>query len=271
MSHSPPAPPATVLLLRPDSITETNIRPADVGLAASIRQNGLLIPLVVQQVGSKWLLKDGHRRLHAWVEVFGQEPIPCVPAIGEGDNPAMLNPLFQLIVNTERRSLTPLQQARAYSECLKYMQNKDLALRVGVTPGQISNTVRLLTLIPQLQDAVELGIMSASAGEEASRLPAELQEQYLGDILAARTAQGIATVVNHAKHVAQAQEQADLVEADILPPPSPAEIPSEARMAVQLALATLQTIPADSLTLRLLDVIDELQKELAAWSGLQGA
>ncbi|MQY12666.1 putative chromosome-partitioning protein ParB [Streptomyces sp. RB5] len=149
-----------------DSITPNPHQPRDVfdeealaELVTSIQEVGLLQPVVVRQVGpERYELIMGERRWRACREA-GLARIPAI--VRDTDDDKML--LDALLENLHRAQLNPLEEANAYDQLLREFgcTHNELADRIGRSRPQVSNTLRLLTLPPKVQDRVAAGILSA--------------------------------------------------------------------------------------------------------------
>ncbi|MFB7242486.1 chromosome partitioning protein ParB [Streptomyces populi] len=128
-------------------------------LVTSIKEVGLLQPVVVRQVGSgRYELIMGERRFRACREA-GLESIPAIVRATE-DEKLLLDALLE---NLHRAQLNPLEEAAAYDQLLKDFNctHDQLADRIGRSRPQVSNTLRLLKLSPAVQRRVAAGVLSA--------------------------------------------------------------------------------------------------------------
>lgn len=127
-------------------------------LAGSIREIGLLQPVVVRPDGDGYELVAGERRLRA-AQLIGMDSIPAL--VRETDDDAMLRDA--LLENLHRVQLNPLEEAAAYSQLLADFSctQEELAARIGRSRPQISNTLRLLRLPPKVQRRVAAGVLSS--------------------------------------------------------------------------------------------------------------
>ena len=127
-------------------------------LAASIKQKGILQPLVVTKTVGGYELVAGERRLRAAARAgLDQVPVIVKPQV----DPAELVELA-VIENIQRENLTPLELARAYQKLMDqhhYTQD-DVARKVGKSRASVANTVRLLGLPDPVRDALEQGMIS---------------------------------------------------------------------------------------------------------------
>lgn len=120
-------------------------------LADSIKQYGLLQPILVYKEDNHYVLIAGERRLRA-SKILGLEKIKAI--LAEID----LNQLREvaLIENIQREDLNPIDLANAYNELIKvyHLTHEEVAQRVQKSRSQISNTLRLLELCNEAQDAL---------------------------------------------------------------------------------------------------------------------
>jgi ParB family chromosome partitioning protein len=128
-------------------------------LVTSIKEVGLLQPVVVRQVGpARYELIMGERRFRACREA-GLEAIPAIVRATE-DEKLLLDALLE---NLHRAQLNPLEEAAAYDQLLQDFNctHDQLADRIGRSRPQVSNTLRLLKLSPAVQRRVAAGVLSA--------------------------------------------------------------------------------------------------------------
>jgi ParB family chromosome partitioning protein len=128
-------------------------------LVHSIREVGLLQPIVVRSVGKdRYELVMGERRWRAAQEA-GLAAIPAI--VRSTDDIDMLRDA--LLENLHRSQLNPLEEASAYQQLLEDFgcTHEELASRIGRSRPQISNTMRLLKLSPAVQRRVAAGVLSA--------------------------------------------------------------------------------------------------------------
>lgn len=127
-------------------------------LVHSIREIGLLQPVVVREVGDHYELIAGERRLRASKEA-GLNHIPAI--IRATDDDDLLRDA--LLENLHRSNLNALEEAAAYSQLLADFgcTQDELAQRIGRSRPQVTNTLRLLKLPPDVQRRVAAGVLSA--------------------------------------------------------------------------------------------------------------
>jgi ParB family chromosome partitioning protein len=157
-------------------------------LAHSVREFGVLQPVVVRVDGEGYELVMGERRLRAAVAA-GLETIPAI--IRSTDDDAMLRDA--LLENIHRAQLNPLEEAAAYQQLLEEFgtTHDELAHRIGRSRPQVSNTIRLLNLPVPVQRRVAAGVLSAGharalLGLEDSDLQDELATRIVAEGLSVR-------------------------------------------------------------------------------------
>ncbi len=124
------------------------------GLSASIRNHGILQPLVVRAVGDRFQLIAGERRLRA-AQAAGLTEVP-VRVVDFNDQQVLE---AALVENIQRSDLNPLEKAQGFHDYLKRfkMTHEDLAARLGLDRSTVTNLVRLLECPPEIQEWVRTG------------------------------------------------------------------------------------------------------------------
>ena len=127
------------------------------GLVDSIRENGIVQPIVVRQEADGYRLIAGERRWRA-AKVAGMERIPAIVRKVADDR--LLE--IALIENIQRKELNPIEEAKAYEVLLHDLKlsHGDVARRVGRERSSISNSLRLLKLPIHIQGLVREGSVS---------------------------------------------------------------------------------------------------------------
>jgi ParB family chromosome partitioning protein len=117
-------------------------------LVDSIRQHGIIQPLIVRQAGARFELIAGERRWRAAQEIGLTE----VPAIIRSANDLEVLEL-SLIENLQRADLNAIEEAQGYARLANEfgMRQEDIALKVGRSRAAVANALRLLDLHPQVQ------------------------------------------------------------------------------------------------------------------------
>ncbi|WP_316522241.1 ParB/RepB/Spo0J family partition protein [Kitasatospora brasiliensis] len=169
--------------LRLDAISPNPRQPREVfdedklaELVASIKEVGLLQPIVVRQVeAERYELIMGERRWRASREA-GLERIPAIVRATEDDK-LLLDALLE---NLHRAELNPLEEAAAYDQLLRDFSctHEELADRIVRSRAHVSNTLRLLKLPPSVQSRVASGVLTAGHARALLGLSdAERQEE----------------------------------------------------------------------------------------------
>lgn len=154
-------------------------------LAASIREVGVLQPIVVRPEGDRYVLVAGERRLRAARKV-GLAEIPAV--IREaGDATSSLTEA--LIENVQREDLSPLEEAGAYRQLMEDfgLTHDDIATRVGKSRTTVTNVLRLLQLPPSVQGLLDRGELTTGHGKALAALE---DEAYCAHIAARAAEEG---------------------------------------------------------------------------------
>ncbi|MBT2390238.1 MULTISPECIES: ParB/RepB/Spo0J family partition protein [Streptomyces] len=205
---SPPAEPASAHFaeLPLDAITPNPRQPREVfdedalaELVTSIKEVGLLQPVVVRQLGpERYELIMGERRWRACREA-DLERIPAI--VRHTDDEKLL--LDALLENLHRAQLNPLEEAAAYDQLLKDFNctHDQLADRIGRSRPQVSNTLRLLRLSPPVQRRVAAGVLSAGHARamlsvEDSEEQDRLAHRIVAEGLSVRAVEEIVTLIN---------------------------------------------------------------------------
>lgn len=123
-------------------------------LAASIREHGIVQPLLVRPVGSGYEIVAGERRWRA-AQLAGLKKVPAVVRELSGSQVMEI----ALIENLQRENLNPIEEARAYRRLIDEfgLSQEQLAQRLGKSRSQVANTLRMLQLEPEVQTLVERG------------------------------------------------------------------------------------------------------------------
>jgi ParB family chromosome partitioning protein len=160
---------------QPRSIFESE---AFAELVHSIKEFGVLQPIVVRPKGDAFELIMGERRLRASIEA-GLSTIPAV--VRETADENMLRDA--LLENLHRANLNPLEEASAYKQLLEDFGStqEELADRLGRSRPQITNTLRLLRLPLDVQSKVAAGVLSAGHARALLAAPDEATMRLLAD------------------------------------------------------------------------------------------
>lgn len=127
-------------------------------LAASIRENGLLQPLLVRPAGpGRYELVAGERRMRS-VQTLGWENVPVV--VREVEDDALL--VLALVENLQREELNPMEEAEGYRALAERfgLTQEEISQAVGKDRSTVANLLRLLKLAPSIRRLVEAGDLS---------------------------------------------------------------------------------------------------------------
>lgn len=130
-----------------------------VELADSIRQNGVIQPLIVSRLSKKKFgLIAGERRLRA-SKIAGLKTVPVVVREVESDDELLE---FALIENIQRTDLNPLEEAEAYRKLIDRfgLTQEDAAVKVGKKRSTVTNALRLLQLPEYIKDDLLSRVLS---------------------------------------------------------------------------------------------------------------
>lgn len=120
-------------------------------LSDSIREHGIIQPLVLRKLGNKYEIIAGERRYKA-AQMAGLSTVPAVIANIDDNKSAEV----ALVENVQRRDLTAIEEARSYQSLLNkgYLTQEQLAKRMGLSQPAIANKLRLLNLDDEVQQAL---------------------------------------------------------------------------------------------------------------------
>jgi ParB family chromosome partitioning protein len=158
----------------------TSIRDEEiVGLACSIREQGILQPLLVTPDGT---IVAGHRR-HAAALKVGLERVPVVER--PMDEREQLE--CMLIENTQREDLTPLDEARAYRELVRRGATvADIARRIGATTQTVTTRLAILDCSEEVRELFARGELPVGAAPALARLTDLAAQLYYASAVARR-------------------------------------------------------------------------------------
>ena len=144
-------------------------------LSASIRQHGILKPLLVRPNGERFLLIDGWRRLSA-AKAIDQSTVPVrIRNVDENEAEEEM-----IIANLHHEDVTPLDEAMSYQRLLDKGRTVDeLAARLGKSKRYIYQVVTLNRLIPEAQDLLAKDILPLNYAMRLATVPAERQADGL--------------------------------------------------------------------------------------------
>lgn len=163
-------------------------------LADSIKQNGVLQPILVRKKDTYYEIVAGERRYQA-CKLAGVKELPVV--IREIDDSEVFQ--LALIENLQRADLSPLEEARGYRQLLdsKGITQEALAQILSKSRSAIANTLRLMDLPLEVQDMMEQGLLTAGHARAILAVPTEdgrikLAERVVRENLTVRQTENLA-------------------------------------------------------------------------------
>lgn len=127
-------------------------------LANSIKIHGVLQPILVVEKNGRYLIVAGERRFRA-SKIAGLKEIPCL--VGNFNDNEIKE--ISIIENLQRKDLTPIEEAKAIKQLIdEFGWTQDVvAERLGKSRPAITNTLRILNLVPEVIQMIEDGKLSA--------------------------------------------------------------------------------------------------------------
>ena len=163
-------------------------------LSESIRENGVLQPLLVRKVGKTYQIIAGERRYQA-SKIAGLEEVPVI--IKDVDDQKVME--LALIENLQRSDLNPIEEAKGYRQLIKAsgMTQEALSKAVSKSRSAITNSLRLLDLPEQVQDMMFEGKLTAGHARAILAVPFEdqrvkLAEKVVAEGLSVRATENLA-------------------------------------------------------------------------------
>ena len=198
-------------------------------LVQSIREHGLLQPVVVRPYGAGYQLVSGERRLRAF-RMLGRATIPAIIREGVRDQ-EMLE--LALVENVQRKDLDPIERAVGFRNMMEQLNltQEQVADKVGLQRSTVANQLRLLELPENVRQAlakglIQMGHARALLGAKTSDQQLELLERTVREDLSVRS---VEEAVRRAQTAAPSSEPVKTVV-----PPAPWIRDLEARMREHL-------------------------------------
>jgi ParB family chromosome partitioning protein len=178
-------------------------------LSDSIRQHGLIQPILVQTRGSRYEIVAGERRWRA-AKLAGLKELPVIVRNYTEQEIAEIS----LIENLQREDLNPIEEAMAFRSLIEEysLRQEDVAERVSKSRAAVTNSMRLLKLSPKVQEYVVNGDLSAGharallavedpAGQEAAA------DKIVSGKLSVREAERLVKALNKTKTVPRKKDE----------------------------------------------------------------
>ncbi len=171
--ETPVKPEAGVLMLDVDRIQPNQFQPRTdftglEGLVSSIKESGIIQPIIVRKETDGFRLIAGERRWRA-AQLAGLHKVPAVVRKVADDR--LLE--VALIENIQRKELNPIEEAKAYEVLVDEMKlsQAEIARRVGRDRSSVANSLRLLKLDDIIQNKIRQGIVSVGHAKVIMALP----------------------------------------------------------------------------------------------------
>lgn len=141
-------------------------------LVSSVKEFGIVQPLVVRKEGKKYQLVAGERRLRA-AKIVGLSQVPVV--IGDYDDAKMME--IALVENIQRHNLNPIEEALGLKQLMSHLQltQEQVAEKVGRSRVAVTNILRMLNLPQPVQEMLMSGAMTMGQAKQLLGLPSEEQ------------------------------------------------------------------------------------------------
>jgi len=172
-------------LISPESVID---------LAESIKEHGILEPLVVAKTPAGYQIIAGERRWRA-AKMAGLKTVPAI--IKETSPQGMLE--MAIVENVQREDLNPIERAQAFIRLIEEfgLTNKEICQRIGKSPAYISNSIKLLSLPDALKDGLLSNLITegharALVGIEDQKLMVEAYKMILRESGSVRRAEDVA-------------------------------------------------------------------------------
>jgi ParB family chromosome partitioning protein len=153
----------------------------DESLIISIREHGLIQPILIRPLSHGFEIVAGHRRYQACKSLRWRF-IPC--KIREMTNKQAFE--IQLTENIQRKSMDPIEEAEAFRRYVidfGWGGMSDLAKKIGKSEEYVSHRIQLLKLSEEIQKKITSNMLNVSKAIEISTIPIEKQSQIVGEII----------------------------------------------------------------------------------------
>jgi ParB family chromosome partitioning protein len=147
-------------------------------LADSIREKGIVQPLIVREQNGQLELIAGERRLRA-AQLAGLTEVPVI--VRQADDRAVLE--MALIENLQRENLNPIEEAQGFAQLLAQFQltQEEAAAKVGKSRAAVANALRLLKLPDAVQKHLREGRLSVGHAKAILGLPTEKDQRRVAE------------------------------------------------------------------------------------------
>jgi len=194
-----------ITLLQPNPLQVRSIIKSEslVDLVESIKEHGILEPIVVAKTPAGYQIIAGERRWRA-SKIVGLKTIPVI--IRETSSQGMLE--MALVENVQREELNPIERAQGFQRLIDEftIPVTEIAKRIGKSPAYVSNTLRLLALPDAIKDGlisndITEGHARAIAGLNDSKLMVDAYKTILTEGASVRRAEDLARRIKEEKNI----------------------------------------------------------------------
>mgnify|MGYP004671748907 CR=1 FL=1 len=185
-------------------------------LSQSIKEHGVIQPIIVRKVGDKYEIIAGERRFRA-SQLAGKQTIPALVRDIDDKEAAKI----ALLENLQRSNLTPIEEAKTYQTILKLdnITQEELAQNLGKSQSTIANKLRLLTLDEEVQTALLNSQISERHARSLIGLDLEKQRELLHKIINEKlTVKGLDEEIMKMTGKLPEQETPQVQQQEIIPP-----------------------------------------------------
>ena len=172
-------------------------------LALSIKEHGVIQPIIVRKIGDKYEIIAGERRYRA-SQLAGKTTIPALVRDIDDKETAKI----ALLENLQRSDLTPIEEAKTYQTILKLdnITQEELAFKIGKSRSSVTNTLGLLRLPDNVQDMVMKNDLSMGHARVLSKIDKEneieeLASKVVEDKMSVRDLEKLTTTENVQKKI----------------------------------------------------------------------
>ena len=177
-------------------------------LSESLKEHGIIQPLVVKKIGDIYSIIAGERRYRA-AKLAGFKKVPAI--VMDISDAKLLQ--VSLIENIQREDLNPIEQAIAYEKLLNEynLTQEELSAKIGKSRSSISNSMRLLILDERVKDFIIQGVISEGHGKVL--LPLDEEKQYeaaqkiIDDCLSVRDAEKLVKLYANSENIKDEEKE----------------------------------------------------------------
>ncbi len=178
-------------------------------LSASIKQYGVLQPLLVKKIGDRYSIIAGERRWRA-SKLAGLKEVPII--VNDGSNEEILE--ISLIENIQREDLNPIEEALAYRRLKDEFKLKqdEIAEKVNKSRSTITNSLRLLKLDEKVIEMISADMISSGHGRTLLALEDRLKQievanKIFDERLSVRETEKLIKIINSGKTTEKVKKQ----------------------------------------------------------------